>query len=198
MAAKKKVYEPDPIREAKAAAALRESLLATVGDDGELLVDMIEGETSLFETIDELLVGIAADEGAAQGVAAMIATLDSRKARFEGRVSRARALIEQALMIAEVDAPIIRPGGTLSLSTRAPSLVVTDEAEIPSAYWKAGKPTLDRPALTGALREAAKAREAALEIADEEERTAALAALSAPIPGATLSNAAPSLTIRVK
>lgn len=198
MAAAKKKYEPDPIREAKAAAALRESLAATAGGDGELLVDMIEGETSLFETIDALLVSIHADTGIVSGISGMQEALESRKTRFQSRIERARALIEQALMIAEIDAPVERAGGTLTLAKRAPSLVVTDEAEIPSGYWKAGKPTLDKTALTADLREAAKARAAALEIEDAAARAAALALLTDPVPGATLSNAAPSLTIRVK
>lgn len=198
MAAAKKKYEPDPIREARAAAALRASLAASADGDGELLVDMIEGETDLFETIDALLVGIHADTGIVSGISSMQDALESRKTRFQSRIERARALIEQALSIAEIDAPVERAGGTLSLAKRAPSLVVVEEADIPADYWKAGKPTLDKTTLTAALREAAKAREEALKIEAEDQRAAALAALPAPIPGVTLSNAAPSLSIRVK
>ena len=148
----------DPVKEAQAVKALKEGLAAVgAADDAELLIDTIEGQTSLFEIIDELLL---------------------RRT--------------ESLALADLDT-LMRPVGTLSMSKRPASVVITEESEIPAAYWKPGTPTLDKKALT----EAVRAHKAALAIEDPELRKAALEAAPA-VPGATLNNAAPSLTIRVK
>lgn len=162
----------DPIKEAKAAAALRESLRQLgEGSDDELLLDTIEGETSLLEAIDKLLASIALDEGLAKGADAAALEMSGRAQRFARRAESKRALIEQALFVAELD-KLERPAGTLSLVRRAPKVEIAEEAEIPTEFWKAGDPRLDRKALLAALKE------------------------GRAVPGACLSNSAPSLTIR--
>lgn len=162
----------DPIKEARAVAALQESLrqLGAAGD-GALLLDSIAGETALLEAIDGLLLTIAEATGLAQGAQAAAQGLSARAARLERRAETARSVIEQALMIAELD-KLERPAATLSLVRRPVKLEVEDEAAIPAAFWAAGEPKLDRKALLAAL----KAGRA--------------------VPGACLSNGAPSLTIR--
>lgn len=162
----------DPIKEAKAVAALRESHAALLADgDPELLLDTVEGETSLLEAIDRLLLSITESDGLAEGARRAAAEIESRAERFKKRAQSARAMIEQALMIAELD-KLERPAGTLSLVRRAPKLELTEESEIPSEFWKAGDPKLDKKALSEALKE------------------------GRAVPGAVLSNCAPSLTIR--
>jgi hypothetical protein len=156
-------------REAKAAASLRESLRQLGEGDEELMLDMIEGETSLVECIDRN----AADRALIEGTERVIADLQSRADRVERRIKFDRALIEQAMMTAEIT-KIERPVATLSLTNRAASLRVDSEADIPAEFWTAGAPKLDRKALSAALKE------------------------GRPVPGAALSNAAPSLTVRVK
>lgn len=185
----------DPIREAQAVASLRASIAALDADDA-LLLDTIEGETSLFEAIDAILARMAGDEALVRGCDAVIADLETRRDRFNARIKSDRTLIEQALSIAEIEAKLERPAATLTLARRAPTLVVETEAEIPAHFWKTGAPTLDKKALTEALRERRKAIDALPE--DPEARAAALAALPPEIPGATLTNAAPTLQIRTK
>lgn len=185
----------DPIKEAQVVASLRASIAALDADDA-LLMDTIEGETSLLEAIDKILLRMTEDKALADGVDLAISALEARKARFVARVEHDRALIEQAMSTAELK-KIERPAGTLTLADRPASLVVTDEAEIPSTWWKAGRPTLDKKALTTELRARAVTL-AEVEKLDGDEKAAALAALPAPIAGVSLSNAAPSLTIRVK
>lgn len=162
----------DPIQEARAVAALQESLrqLGVEGDE-TLLMDGIEGETSLLEAIDRLLLAIAEAAGLAKGSHDAAQTLAARAARFEKRVEAARGVIEQALVIAELD-KLERPTATLSLVRRPPKVEIGEEADIPAEFWKLGDPKLDRKALLAAL----KAGRA--------------------VPGACLSNSAPSLTIR--
>lgn len=162
----------DPIKEAAAAKGLIESLRAESGAEDELLMDMVEGETSLFEAIDALLVRMVESKGLAEGVAAAIREMEARQRRFEARYTTDKTIIEQALMVAEIDAKVERPLATLSLARRAPKVEIQTEADIPAEFWKAGDPTLDRKALFAALK------------------------AGTPVPGACLSNAAPSLTAR--
>lgn len=163
----------DPLKEAQAVAALKESLrqVGAEGDD-ELLTDSIEGETSLFEVLDKLLLQITEDAALAKGADAAAAALSARAVRFEKRAEAARALIEQALFIADL-AKLERPTATLSLVNRPAKVEVAEEADIPAEFWKVGDPKLDKKAVLAALKE------------------------GRAVPGACLSNSPPSLTIRV-
>lgn len=162
----------DPIKEALAVNALKESL-RQLGEEGDetLLLDSIEGETSLLEAIDKLLLAISSDQGLEAGALAAAEKLRTRADRFAKRAEAARALIEQALLVADLP-KIERPAATLSLVARAPKVEVTEEAEIPAEFWKTGDPTLDKKSLLAALKE------------------------GRAVPGACLSNGPPSLTIR--
>lgn len=182
----------DPTKEAKAVAALLAAHDIDVEHDAELVADTIEGETSLFEAVDAVLDRIADAEVMLEGLNVVIARLDARKARYEARIKTDRTLLEQALTIAELP-KLERPAATLSISTRAPSLVLTEESDIPAKYWKAGAPTLDKKALAADLTDRAKAL---ANLPEDEAQRAALIASLPDIPGAALSNGAPSLTIR--
>jgi hypothetical protein len=199
--------ELDPIKAASAARAIRESLATIAGDDDDLMADMVEGETNLFEIVDRLLERITLNNALADGVQRHLDEAKGRRERFEARVATDRALIEQALVVAGVEASIQRPIATLGLSKRGPKLVIDEEADIPAEYWKAGDPVLDRKA----LKEALERRDAQIALAvqlaesahpgDPKAREAALERALAnlgPIPGARLEQPAPSLTIRIK
>lgn len=184
----------DPIKEAQAVTALRASL-AAVGeaDDETLLIDSIEGETQLFEIVDLILGRMTDAEVMIEGIDAIEKKLSARRVRYEQRIKSDRALIEQAMSIADLS-KIERPSATLSLATRPASLTITEESDIPAQFWKPSAPTLDKKALAAAIKDRAKALDA-LPV-DPDERAAAIAALPPEIPGACLSNGAPSLTVR--
>ena len=160
-------------REAEAAGALRDSLAQLVENDETLALDMIEGETSLVECIDALLEANTQDAVIVAGVERVASDLSARKSRVEGRIQMRRALIEQAMLTAEIK-KLERPAATLSLANRPASLIVADESAIPSRFWIAADPKLDRKALSAALKE------------------------GETVTGAALSNAAPTLSVRVK
>lgn len=183
----------DPTKEAAAVKALLESIAAVDAEDDQLVLDMIEGETRFLDLIDALLLRRAESLGHVEGLDGAIATLEARKARFKARAESAKALIEQALTMAELP-KLERPAATLTMSARAPSLIVTEESAVPARFWRSPDPVLDKKALTAALRERRKAIESLPE--DPEARAAALAAIPEDIPGVELSNAAPTLTIR--
>jgi hypothetical protein len=156
--------------EIEAAKALRHAL-GTDADDEELYHIAIDGETSLNEMIDAILANIAIDQELLDGIAAREDDLAIRKNRLKERIGYRKAKIEQALLI--YGEKIERPEATLSLSQRQASIVVTDEAEIPSDFWKM-RPELDRTALRRALED------------------------GKPVAGACLNNAPQTLTIRRK
>jgi hypothetical protein len=181
----------DPIKEAQAVAAMREAY--GIGDDDEdLLADVIEGQTSLHEVFDLILGRIRDAEIIVEGIEAVSADLDLRKRRAADGIKRDRSLIEQAMTIAELD-KVVRPTATLSLRINQPTVTVIEEADIPADFFVRGDPKLDKKALNAAV----LAHAAAMQIEDDAERAAALA--EAPeIKGVTLSNGAPSVTIRSK
>ena len=190
-------FELDPIKAARAALAVRESIAAVTTDDDELLTDMIEGETDLFEIIDRLIARRAENMALAAGAAQHIETMRGRRERFERLAEQDRTLITQAMLIAELPS-VRRPIATLSLSARAAKLVIDDEAAIPSGFWKVGDPRLDKIALAEAVKASAAARAEAIVALPEDpsERDEAIANLPPEIPGAHLEAAAASLTIR--
>ena len=160
-------------REAQAAKSLRASLQQLGESDESLMLDMAEGETSLFECIDALILRGLQDKGLIVGIDAVISDLEARKARIKKRIEFDRALIEQAMATAEIN-KLERPLATLSLSSRQLSLRIEQESDIPSEFWTPSAPKLDRKALSEALKSGRS------------------------VSGATLSNAAPSLTVRIK
>ena len=180
-------------REAIAAKALIETLRSTLGEEDQgLLADMVEGETELMEAIDRILAEQVEERIKIEGIQAVADAMKERQDRAKKRIDTLRTAIEQAMDIAGLS-KIARPLATMSLAARAPKLVVETEAEIPALYWKTGDPYLDKKGLTDAL----KARAAAEALPDGPEREAALTEAPA-IPGACLSNGAPSLTLRWK
>ncbi len=185
MAKSKAVWQRDPVREARAVAALRESYAAFASDE-ELFLDAIEGETDFLEILDNILLAHVETVGLIEGSKEAIARLTDRKRRLEKRAETQRALIEQALAVAEISAAIERPMATISLASKPPSLIVLEESEIPTTFFKTADPVLDRKELLAALKTRAEAA-----AADPEHPPP-------PIPGATLSNGGFTLQIRTR
>lgn len=165
----------DPVKAAQAVQAIRSSL-AALGEEGDdqLLLDSIEGETDFFEVLDKLLERRAESLAHAEGLGLVIDRLKARQERFEKAADVDRTLIEQALLTAELEVKITRPIGTLFLSRRAPKAEILEEADIPAEFWKPAEPKLDKKAVLDALK------------------------AGQTVPGAALSNSAPTLTIRTQ
>lgn len=142
-------------------------------DDPALILDMIEGETDLAEACCVVLEETMEDEVLVEGLTAKIKELGERKSRVERSIESRRGIILMAMEKAGVGT-IKSPLATLSVGTTPAKALVTDEAQIPARFWKAGDPRLDRTALGDAL----KAGES--------------------VPGAALSNGGINLRIRVK
>lgn len=140
------------------------------------LADTLEGESNLDEMIIKTIRSNEDDEALVLGLSARLDELAERQARLKQRIATKRELVASVMDRADKK-KIIAPDFTLSLSKRPRSVVIIDEDEIPAAFKVAQEPPAPRPDKK-ALKEALEG--------------------GATIPGACLSNAAPSLTVRRK
>jgi hypothetical protein len=158
-------------RETEAAKTLRAQLADIIAGDDELAADAVEGETNLNEAIEAAVQMLADDMAAIKGINDYIEKFTARKERIKQRIEHMRTALGVALEQAgkkRFDHPAV----TLSLRAVAPSVSVTNEADIPSAFWKAGEPKLDKRAVLATLKE------------------------KKPVPGAQLSNGGTSLALK--
>lgn len=185
----------DLSRELSDQQILVEQLRAIAEDDDSLAMDLIEGQTSILELIAAVDASELDDAILMSGLDLHIGKLLARRKRIERRAEMKRAVLANALDLIgkrRLETAL----GTISLRRLPPVAIVTDEAAIPSAYWKAQAPTLDKAALNAAARDRAKMRDEAQKIDDPEARRAALDACPADIPGTTISNQGFSLGIK--
>lgn len=162
-------------RQTEAARSLINDLRDDGEDDADLMADTVEGETDLLEAIGEALDANDEDEAMVIGLKAKEEAFASRRAAIQKRIERRTALVERAML--ETEQTTLRlPTATLTLSKRAPGLVIANEAEIPARFWveqERPAPKLDKKALKEAL-------------------------ATETIPGAALDNGSVSLTVRRK
>jgi phage shock protein A len=167
----------DVTREVKiqgeAARALLANIRDVIGDDEEMISDAVEGETSLIEAISGAADRVEELDAHCEALEARIKELGERRSRFEDQAARIKAAIHVAMGQAELR-KLELPQATISLRAVAPKAEITDEAALPSKFWKAQDPKLDRKAVLDAL----KAKES--------------------VPGAVLSNGGETISIRVK
>jgi len=136
----------------EAARVMREQIAALAEGDEDFIRDTLEGETDLNGLVRAMLVGVGEDEAIANGLKAYAADLAARRERFEQRAKLRRTLICSAMEIAgrrSIETDV----GTVTLSDVKPKAVVTDEAAIPSRFFKVPPPALDLSALTASLRD---------------------------------------------
>ncbi len=153
-------------------AIAAKSLIEEIASDDEALNhDVVEGETNLFEAVEVALSEIEECEIIAAGCDHQIGKLRQRKERAEKRAGRLRGLIDQAFQMAEVKSHTF-PTATITTKKTPPKLIVTDEAAIPSKFFKPQPPKLDKSALLSAIRSGEQ------------------------VPGATKSNGGTTIQIR--
>ena len=114
-----------------------------------------------------------ADEALATGLKGRVAEMEDRLARLQDRASKRRQIAKDVM--AELDLKkLTAPDFTASIRAGMPSLMVIDEAAIPSIYWEPAKPRLNRQELASELKQGAE------------------------ITGVTLSNPEPVLSVRTR
>ena len=151
--------------------AARDLVSALRSDDSDLITDMIEGETDLFEALDEAIAEIDNCEIIIAGCKAKEEQIADRRKKAERRIETVRSLIEQALVVSG-EGTARRPTATLTVKDVPPKPIITEESAIPAQYWKQADPVIDKAAINKAVKD------------------------GEAIPGVTLSNGGTSLQIR--
>jgi hypothetical protein len=153
---------------------LRERLEAEFPDaDEETLRDTLEGMTNLTEMIGAVLRSQLDDQALVLALRARMADMQQRLSRLETRAEKKRELLTSVMERADLK-KITEPDFTLSLRLTNPLLIVFDEHEIPEDFWKPQPPKLDRQGMIAALK------------------------AGRDVPGATLGNAAMTISVRTK
>jgi len=141
--------------------------------DEQTLADTVEGLTDLHEIITAIIRSALADEALATGLKSRMADMQERLDRLQDRASKRRQIAKDVMV--ELDLKkITAPDFTVSIRPGMPSLLVLDEAAVPSIYWQPIAPRLNRQELLSELKE------------------------GADIKGVTLSNTEPVLSVRTK
>ena len=155
----------------EAARSLLANIRDVIGDDDEMIVTAVEGETSLIEAISAGVDRIAELEAHCEALDTHAKAITERRSRFEAQASRIKAAIHVAMGQAELR-KLELPQATLSVRAVQPKVDVIDESSIPAKFWKPQEPKLDRRAVLDALK--------------SKER----------VPGAMLSNGGETLAIK--
>jgi hypothetical protein len=137
--------------EGEAAAALLANIRDVVGNDEDAVQDAIEGETNFKELASEAVERIALLNVYMKSLDDGIAKLAARRDRFENQAALIKTALSAAMTTAEIDR-LELPNATLSVKALPAKAVITDEALIPSKFWKPSDPKLDRKAVLDALK----------------------------------------------
>jgi len=145
-----------------------------IWDDGDeqLLLDSLEGETDFHRFIDAILRRMLPTEACADGIDDLIRDIKVRQERFEQRIDALRSLAFKMMNVAAVR-KVERPGATLNVRANPPKVIIIDETLLPP--------------------DCVRVRTEPNKIAIKERLTR-----GEPVPGAELSNAEPTLAVRVK
>ena len=112
-----------------------------------------------------------ADEALAAGLKGRMAEMEGRFQRLEERAAKRRQIVKDTMVELELKKA---PDFTASVRPGMPTLMVIDEAAVPSIYWEPRQPRLKR-------------QELALDLKGGAE-----------VAGVTLSNPEPVLSVRTK
>ena len=108
------------------------------GDDDELILDAIEGETDAMEAVSKILRLIGEDDARAAALKTLESEYAGRRKRYEDRVKNARTSL-QAFMSEFGLKKIERPEATLSISNSAPRVSFApdmDPKDLPAEFQR--------------------------------------------------------------
>ena len=141
--------------------------------DEQTLADTVEGLTDLHEIVAAIVRAALADEALATGLKGRIAEMQERLERLQDRASKRRQVAKDVMLDLDLK-KITGPDFSVSIRPGLPSLMVIDEAAVPSIYWEPAAPRLKRQELISELKGGAQ------------------------IDGVALSNPEPILSVRTR
>jgi hypothetical protein len=141
--------------------------------DEQTLADTVEGLTDLHEIVVAIIRSALADEALVTALKCRISDMQGRLDRLQDRASKRRQIARNVMV--ELDLKKLNaPDFTASIREGTPSLMVIDEDAVPSIYWQPSEPRLNRQELAYELKQGAE------------------------VPGVTLSNPEPILSVRTR
>ena len=129
--------------------------------DEQTLADTVEGLTDLHEIVIAIIRSALADEALVTGLKCRIADMQGRLDRLQDRASKRRQIAKDVMVELDIK-KITAPDFTVSVRPGMPSLLVLDEAAVPSIYWQPVAPKLNRQGLLSELKEGADIKDVTL------------------------------------
>jgi Gp157 protein len=121
----------------------------------------VEGLTDLHEILTAIIRAALTDQALATGLEGRIAEMQTRLGRLQDRAAKRRQIAKDVMV--ELDLKkITAPDFTVSIRPGTPSLLVLDEAAVPSIYWQPSAPRLNRQGLLSELKDGADIKGVAL------------------------------------
>jgi len=120
-------------REAQAAKMLLDSVHQHFCDDADAAFTVVEGETSLFDVIDEILVRLTEIDAHCDGIDVAVAKLAARKSRLGSQAERLKSSLLLALDTIETK-KLERPAATISIAKVPDKVLITSEENLPSSF----------------------------------------------------------------
>lgn len=143
-------------REAQAAKMLLDSVHQHFCDDADAAFTVVEGETSLLEVIDEVLVRLTEIDAHCEGIDMAVAKLAARKNRLGAQAERLKSSLLLAMDTIEAK-KLERPTATLSVAKVPDKAVITSEENLPSGFLvEKTEVKPDKKAILAALKEGAE------------------------------------------
>jgi hypothetical protein len=115
------------------AKALLLNIRTEIGDDEDLALTAVEGETNLIEAITEALNRVLDIEAMEEAINLQQKALSQRKDRLSHQAERIRAAILLAMSSADLK-KLELPRATLTRKATPAKVIVTNEAYLPSAF----------------------------------------------------------------
>ena len=154
--------------------AVRERIKAREPDiDEQTLADTVEGLTELPDIIEAIIRSALVDEALSKGLRCRIAEMQDRLSRLQDRASKRRQIAKDVMVDLDLK-KINAPDFTASVRPGLPALLILNEEDVPPTYWQPSEPHLNRQELARDLKHGVE------------------------ITGATLSEPAPILSVRVR
>jgi hypothetical protein len=114
-------------------ARIRDEMRELCGDDDDLFMDMMEGESDIFAIASRIHEQIARDNEMLVGIKARIDTIKGREERVKNRASAGKAALG-ALMRAGGLTKLELPEVTYSVRLGKPGIEIVDPDAVPDEY----------------------------------------------------------------
>lgn len=135
----------------EAARILLANFRDILGDDEQAIADTVEGETNLHKAIERGIARIAEIEGMEDGLSKMQESLKSRCDRLKQQKENLRTSLAVAMEVGALKR-LETALATITLKPVPPKVEIIDESAVPSRFWKAQEPRLDKKAVLDALK----------------------------------------------